>query len=251
MNSLAFLQIPITVGVRDTDFKSEMKISSILRHFQEAASLHVDKLGIGISDMQANNQIAWVLAKIRIEIKRYPKLKEKLTIETWPQLPGTIEYQRDFIVKDENGDTIIKALSSWIIINTDTREIQRSNLVSLSHLAIYTERPLGNLLSRFKPVKVVRECYQRTVRYSDIDLMGHLNNAKYLDFVLDCFSVYDHKKFTIKSIELSFASEALPGETISMRTTKLPSNNENKVYIEGLKSNDQQIAFKSIVTRSE
>ena len=134
MSNTSIYKTAVTVGIRDTDFKGVMRLSSMLRHFQEAANNHVNTLGIGIADMEANNHIAWILARVRIAVTRYPKLNEELTIETWPQLPGAIEFQRDFIIKDASGNSIVEALSSWVIIDTKTKSIQRSTLVSLNHL---------------------------------------------------------------------------------------------------------------------
>lgn len=244
-------QTKIKVGVRDTDFNAKMKLSSILRHFQEAASLHVDNLGIGITDLDNKGHIAWLLAKVKISVMRYPKLKENISIITWPQLPGPIEYQRDFIIKDEKGNIIVKALTSWIVVDTKTREIKRSSLIPLDHLTIHPERPLGKRFYRFKPSYQTKEIYQRTVGYSDIDIMGHLNNAKYLDFVLDCFSIKEHQNMTISEAELHFSKEALPGDKLKMAITDIETGINPEVYVEGIKSSGNEIAFKAKITKQQ
>lgn len=240
--------IKITVGVRDVDFKKEMRISSMLRHFQEAASSHVDTLGIGISEMEANTHIAWVLTKMKIEIIRYPKFKEHLTIETWPQLPNAIEFQRDFIIKDAEGNTIAKALSGWVIIDMETRELRRSNIVTLNHLDIKTDRAIGNTFDRLMPEGEKTLIYNRAIRYSDIDLMGHLNNAKYIDFITDSFTVKEHTNQSIKALQIAFSHEALFGDEIKIVRAAAKNQTSDFIYFEGINETTNQTSFKSLIS---
>ncbi len=58
--------------------------------------------------------------------------------------------------------------------------------------------------------------YDRTVGYSDVDVNEHLNNSRYVDFIMDCFTLEEHKKHSIKSIEVNYSNEALPGDTITL-----------------------------------
>ena len=85
--------------------------------------------------------------------------------------------------------------------------------------------------------------YKRTVRYSDIDINGHLNNVKYLDFIMDSFSLEEHRSLNVKSIEISYSNESLPGDTITIYkdTSRIHSN---IIYMEGINQKDN-LVFKS------
>ena len=86
--------------------------------------------------------------------------------------------------------------------------------------------------------------YRRTVGYSDIDANRHLNNSKYVDFIMDCFSLNDHEKYSITSIEVNYSKEALPGDSITIYKD-MSQSHSNLIYIEGLNEKDNNLTFKT------
>ena len=82
---------------------------------------------------------------------------------------------------------------------------------------------------------------QRTVRYSDIDLNGHLNNTKYIEYILDMKNSSFYKKKEIVSILINYEKELMDGDVVS-----LYSNEENPEYIIG-KVEDKNI-FEVLIT---
>ena len=59
---------------------------------------------------------------------------------------------------------------------------------------------------------------QRHVRYSHLDVNGHLNNVQYLDFVLDSFPADFRKEHDLVQLDMNFLNEALIGDRIEIRT---------------------------------
>ena len=80
--------------------------------------------------------------------------------------------------------------------------------------------------------------------YSDIDVNKHLNNSKYVDFIMDCFSLKDHEKYNIKSIEVNYSKEALPGDSIAIYKD-ISEAYSNLIYIEGVNEKDNKLTFKT------
>ena len=78
-----------------------------------------------------------------------------------------------------------------------------------------------------------------------MDFNGHLNNSKYVDYIMDCFPIEEHWKSDITSIEVHFVNEALPGETVLL--LKQPEQYIDGIYIEGQKENDQTSVFKAFI----
>ncbi len=64
---------------------------------------------------------------------------------------------------------------------------------------------------------------------------------------MDCFSLEAHKKYSIKSIEIDYMHEALPGEIIQLYTDTAGVEN-NRVYIEGINENTGSTTFKAQIT---
>ncbi|MED4474879.1 acyl-ACP thioesterase domain-containing protein [Oceanobacillus caeni] len=120
------------IDLRDVDFKKELKWSALFSYFQEIASLAASDLGLGIDTLQKGNGLAWVLTKIRVDVDRLPSWGEEIIIETWPLEPGKLNFDRDYIVRDQDGKSIIRAISSWVIIDLKERKLKRSKSIPFS-----------------------------------------------------------------------------------------------------------------------
>lgn len=231
------------VDVRDIDFTGRMKLSSMFLYFQDIAGEHAENLGMGRAMMETNGAL-WVLARARVDIIRYPLWKEEITIETWPQEPNRLEFMRDFFIKDSKGEILVKAVSTWVIIDEKTRKIRKTESIFHGYPPTIKERALDCKLGRLKPNGKMDKVYTREVRYSDIDLNEHLNNAKYIDFIMDAFTIMEHKKYFVKSIEIDYSNEALPGDTISLYRD-MSLIDEDIIYMEGINEVNGVLNFKA------
>ncbi|MGY0693882.1 acyl-[acyl-carrier-protein] thioesterase [Virgibacillus sp. FSP13] len=234
------------IDLRDVDFTKRLKLSTLFSYFQDIASLASEDLGFGIDRLEKEFGVAWVLTRIRVTIIRNPIWDEEITIETWPLEPGKVEFDRDYLVKDVNGNVIIRAVSKWIIMDMHERKIKRSKTIGIRYPDNKTERALEGKLEKLKEFGKLEEAYNKVIGYSDIDFNGHLNNSKYVDYIMDCFPVDDHKSHTIHTIDLSFNQEAMPGDSITLYKD-ISKIDENLIYIEGVNLRDDSVAFKSLV----
>ncbi|HHV60128.1 MAG TPA: acyl-ACP thioesterase [Clostridiaceae bacterium] len=239
------------ISFSDVDFSRRLKLSALFEYFQDIASLAADSLGVGIELLEKKYGVAWVLMRIYVEIIRTPAWEEEITIETWPQPPERLEFQRDFIVRDSNGNIIIKAISTWIILDTNSRKIKRADFIAEDYPAIVhesgkSERAMDCGLPKLKAPEQPEVAYRKTVGYSDIDSNEHLNNSRYVDFIMDCFDLASHKKYEVKSIDVNYINEALPGDTIIL-LKDVSKAESGLVHIEGIKENDGKVVFRSQV----
>src|SRR5699024_994828 len=154
-----------------------------------------------------NDGIAWILMKIKVEVNRMPEQGEKIIIETWPQPPGRIAIERDFIVKDRKGHVFIRAVSSWILMDLNERKIKRTSAVDLSYPFVNTERALEHTFKKLKSSSGFMPVYEKTVDGSDIDFNGHLNNSEYIRYIMNCFSREEHKEYQIETLEINYIEE--------------------------------------------
>jgi acyl-ACP thioesterase len=171
---------------------------------QLTAAKHSELGGISFSDMQEYHQ-AWVLSKIRIEIKRLPKWKDKVTIKTWINSLENSRSNRclEVYIGDEK---IVGCETFWAVINTKTR---KPEALALPHehfekFSIYaTEK-------RFSKIDIQNdfvEISNHTVKLSDLDIVNHANNVKYLEWCLDEISPKTIISQKIKAFEMNFMKE--------------------------------------------
>lgn len=233
-----------TIGYSDVDFTKSLKYSTLFGYFQDTASEAADKLGAGVDTLAERYSVAWVLARIRVEIDREPKWNENITVETWPHLPGKLEFERDYKVRDEHGDVIIKAVSNWVLFDIHTRELRRSDFIEINHPAYIKEHALDCRLGKLRPFGEVEAVYKKLIGYSDVDFYGHINNSRYIDYIMDCFPVESHKKYRLKAIEVNYIKEAFPGDTMVLYRD-ISEAASDMVYIEGVNESDGKPSFKA------
>jgi acyl-ACP thioesterase len=234
----------VTLG--DADYRREMRLSALLRLFQDAAGHHADRLGAGFEDLLSMG-ITWVLVRIRVEVERMPRLGEKITVETWPREPGSLEFFRDFLVLDAQGNELVRGLSVWTLLDVQERKIRRSSVLADRFPAPCGRMALDVRLTRQKELTHPREAYSRVVGYSDLDLNGHLNNTRYMDLMMDCFSLEEHRLYGVRSVEMAFTSEVLPGETLEM-SADVSRAGQGTVRLEGRRREAGKTAFRAEVT---
>ena len=238
------------IDLRDVDFTKKLKLSTLFSFFQDIASLAAEHLGFGIATLEGKHGVAWVLTRIRVDILRHPLLDENIVIETWPYEPGKVEFDRDYLVKDANGEVIIRAASKWVIMDIQERKIKRSEVIGIRFPETRMERVIEGKLPKLKDFGKLEAVYNKVIGYSDIDFYGHLNNSKYVDYIMDCFQVKDHKNNTIHTIDINFNHEALPGDSITLYRD-ISRLNEDLIYIEGVNQTNNNVVFKSLFTIKE
>ena len=174
-----------TIPCYDTDASWRLKPTSFMNLAQEAAGLHAVHLGFGYDDLIVNNT-AWILSRVHIEFLDTPKWRENITLITWHKGLNRLFYLRDFVLTDGNGKERVKATTSWLVLNLETRRLVRDpqlmeeGTVNLEN-AIETPADKVQLPKDVEPVLA----FEHVVGYSDVDMNGHANNAMYMQWAMD------------------------------------------------------------------
>ena len=218
----------------DVDIEQRQKPSSMFGMFQDIAALHAANLGASVAGLREEYGVAWILMRIRLEIDRFPVLSQDVTVETWPQEPRAL-YERDYAIKGSAGEILIRAASTWVIMDIKTREIKRDRYFDYFGIEIKKDRALGRGVDRLKPEAGADIVYEKEIRFSDVDYNGHVNNAKYADFVLDSFSFEEHRDRRLKSIEIHYINESGPGDILQIRRKALDKGTD---YLDGIRKGD-------------
>ncbi|RUT72985.1 acyl-[acyl-carrier-protein] thioesterase [Ancylomarina longa] len=191
----------------DADFNGNAKLTSICNYLQEIAGKHVDLIHQGLNDLQVKN-MAWVLSRLKVHIYEYPKWKDKITIQTWPTGTNGLFGNRDFKIKNESGKTIAIATSAWIIIQMDNKRPVRPNHFA-DKMTVYNETLVfSNPLQKLKIENNFEFNEKIKIHYSDIDINQHVNNVKYIKWVMDACPIKKLNKDQISELQINFLHES-------------------------------------------
>jgi acyl-ACP thioesterase len=238
------------IELSDVDFMKTLKLSKLFNYFQDIASDDVESQGAGIDILEEKYGAAWVLIRIRVDIFRMPAWNEDILLETWYEEPRKLDIERNFTVRDFSGNIIAEAVSTWVIIDIKTREIKKIELIGLNKTSCINEKAIDCKFEKLKNFGQLTAVYEKTIGYSDIDFNGHINNSRYVDYIMDCFNVESHMKYDVKTIEINYVNEALPGEIIAFNRD-ISALNSNLLYIEGFNEENNKTIFKSQVEIKE
>ncbi|NOZ46230.1 MAG: hypothetical protein GXO79_05545 [Chlorobi bacterium] len=232
------------VRAHQVDLRNRLKLSSFFNFAQHAASVHADSLGLGYKYLMSK-RLFWVLSWIKFEIISYPGMDDKIHIETWPKSKYRLFSLRDFFFYNEEKQVIAKASTAWLMVNaktkraTDTSEIIDNKKYNKNKVA------LNDLPEKIPDLKNAKKVNSFIVQYSDIDILQHMNNARYVDHLLDSYNYDYHKSHRAKSIILSYLHEAKANDIIDINSDMESTN--TKHFFEAVNKANKQPVFKAIV----
>ena len=202
------------------DFTGHLTLSVLGNEMLNCADAHSESRGFGIAELNENHY-TWVLSRLAIEMKRMPRQYERYKIITWVENVYRLFTDRNFEVVAESGEVLGYARSIWAMINVETRK--PADLLTLHEGKIndyISDRPCP--ISRPSRVKVSAPEPVRSLemRYSDIDINGHVNSVKYIEHILDLFPVDMFQGKHLKRFEIAYIMESYFGDTLSFFSEK-------------------------------
>lgn len=225
------------VNVNTVGFDEKMSIADAMSMFQFAVSVHTDAMGVGYYDVLNGHRAKWVIAKARFEINRFPRNGETVNVITWPLKPGIMRFGRCFEIKDKDNISCINAYTDWCIIDKNNSEVLKTSTLGKLFPEYRTERTVGKYSNFSLKLTEKDFCFKRTMRLSDLDLNGHVNNISYIRMALDCFSSEEMKNTSVKSFEMCYRRQCFEGETLSLYR----GTDGDGYYIEALTENNETV----------
>ena len=203
----------------EVDVMQRMRPVAFMEIAQEIAYLAASAMGFGYNDLIGSRQ-AWVLSRMTFRILEAPKWRDEVTVTTWHKGTAGPFSLRDFIVSDAAGKSRILGTSSWVILNVDTRELVRNEkmAVPVTPERICSDHAIEELAER---VIMPRDCTpelvgEHTVRYSDVDFLGHTNNVRYVVWAMDCLDFDELRERPVREVSVNYSHEVRAGERVQI-----------------------------------
>ena len=173
----------------------------------------------------------------------YPSWNEKIEVKTWHRGAEGLVALRDFEILDARGKRLGAVSSHWFLLDPETRkavepEINDNATSSVWPVAVMKEQPSRIFIPNDLPL--IRSV---TAGYTDLDMYLHVNNARYIEWVLNLFPEDMHHKFSISSFLIEFLSEVKYAEEIRL----FASVNPEESLVKGIRSGDGKTIFKARV----
>ena len=215
-------QLTFEIPPQFVDFQRRIKLSSLTDLILTASGYNADENGFGLRHLKKLNA-TWVLSRLALEMDYFPKQYEKITVETWVQEVHTANTIRNYRIYNEKGEVIGNSTSVWVMINVETR--RPMDLRLLEGISVFATNESCGIDRPHKLNAVESETIDSfSVKYSDIDINQHVNTVRYMDWMVNTFTLDEHKAHTIRRVDVNFMNEVVYGDVISVHKEKEAEN---------------------------
>lgn len=210
---------------------------AMLNYLEECAVAHSESIGYGIDKLKEQG-IGWILKRWSVHIIKYPARNEKVIVETWPSKFERFYAHREYMIKDQSGEIIGRVSSLWILVSIEKKRPQR------------IPKQLGEAYG-LDPIKAVEESFSELfwvgepelvkefqVRRSDIDTNNHVNNTKYVEWILECVPPEIYEDYNLSDLEVEYKKEIDYGFSITSNCRRLVEDGGNCQCIHSIVNRD-------------
>jgi medium-chain acyl-[acyl-carrier-protein] hydrolase len=199
----------------------EVSIQNLFWYMQEIAWEHARVLGFGFEHLR-EDQLFWVLSRLLVKIERRPRWTEEFTLETWSRGTDGFFAYRDYRFLDSDGSEIIKATSSWLVLDLNTRRIQRLN--HHKNFPAYQESVFGHNAGKIESPDPQDNIKFYPVLFNEIDINQHFNTGRYLERINNNYSLDFQSNHKLTGLEVNFMREGLPDDSLAVNRQEINSN---------------------------
>ena len=193
----------------------EMPVGLLVERLIEIATLHANSWGVGYARLVQDNQ-GWVLTRVTLEMERYPRMNERYSLTTWIEGYNRHFSQRNMAITGEDGQVLGYARTMWMVIDFNTRSsVDISKLSYISANALPQKPCPIEPQGRFMAVEPTRSACH-TFTYTDCDFNRHVNTVRYVELLLNQFTMEHHDSHFVRRLELAFARETHYGDSAQL-----------------------------------
>ncbi|MDY6800743.1 MAG: thioesterase [Bacteroidota bacterium] len=188
--------------------------TAILTLLEETAADHCYAINHSLYQLAEQN-IGWVLIAGVMQMERYPGYKEKITIRTWLSKYTAIKGLRENIIYDEKHNIIGRAKGLWIFFDIERRRPVQIFDDIMEKWSFCNEQSIDyNISKKMKAVENPDYRLKFTINRYDTDMIKHVNNIRYLQWVVESVPDEIVNNYYLYSIDGRFIAEAHYGQEI-------------------------------------
>jgi medium-chain acyl-[acyl-carrier-protein] hydrolase len=216
VNMASLFQKEFTVASYELDPRGQVRLTTLANYFQEIAYHHAKELNFGYEVMKERRTM-WLLSRMKIRVDRYPEWNDRIMVETWPSGVDKLFAVRDFRVLDDAGGVLGVASTHWLIVDLEThRPVRPREQLERYARITYSEPVFETGLEKIGLPDRLEVLDRHRVLYSDLDIVGHVNNVKYMEWCIDAAMKGQSPHSEICEFEINYMQEAHFGEEITI-----------------------------------
>ena len=201
------------ISSADTDVSRECRLSALFTLLQTVEEQHARLLEMDVDGVKNKYNAHWMALRVRVFLRRPPLLGETLKLSTTIRAPkkNRLHWDCDFYIGEE---WIGEATNQWVLVSRET-----GKTLFLEGIPEFPDAdPPGSktiTLSRIEFPEETELFDNRRIYYSDTDINGHVNNARYADLACDAAQLNLRPKGVfMQEILLCYIGQCFAGEVL-------------------------------------
>ncbi|CAL5186806.1 unnamed protein product [Lathyrus oleraceus] len=193
-------------------------IETVMNHLQETALNHVKTIGLlgdgfGSTPEMCKKNLIWVVTRMQVVVDRYPMWGDVVQVDTWVSASGKNGMRRDWLVRDiKTGEIMTRATSVWVMMNKLTRKLSKIPEEAKEEIEPYFVNSVSVLNEDNRKLTKLDDTaeYIRTglsPRWNDLDVNQHVNNVKYIGWILESAPQPILESHELHSVSLEYRKE--------------------------------------------
>lgn len=221
-------------------------IETLMNHLQETALNHVRSAGLlgdgfGSTPEMCKKNLIWVVSKMQVIVDRYPTWNDVVQVDTWVAASGKNGMRRDWLVRDVNtGHTLTRATSVCVMMNGKTRKLARMPDEVRDEIGPYfVDSPPVVDDDKRKLPKLDENTADHvrsglTPKWSDLDVNQHVNNVKYVGWILESTPQQVLETHKLSAMTLEYRRECGRDSVLQSLTSVLGDGGMGGIVVSGL-----------------
>lgn len=210
--------------------QKELSLSLFAQQLIDVAVQHANSLNIGYARLKSIGAL-WVLSRITVAMHRMPHIEENYTIVTWIESFQRMFSHRNFVIYADNGEQLGFARTLWVAIDEQTRRpADLSGLISDEDILSERDCPIP-VPAKLRDFKEAPDMEHYRFQATDIDFNRHVNSTRYIELILNQWSLEFHDRYKIVYFDINYRNEAHFGERVTICLQRDESS--AKIKIEG------------------
>lgn len=193
-----------------------LRLDAIARYLQDVSSDDTTDAGL-------ENDMAWVVRRMVVDVEAAPRFREPLELSTWCSGTGSRWAERRVSIRGADGGRIESA-SIWVTVDIDSG---RPIPLGQDFWDLYAASAQGRTVrSRLSHDTAIPDDVRRvpwSARFADFDLLGHVNNAVYGAMVEEVLAGRRDLRPPYR-IEIEYRSALEPGASADLLVEDAPES---------------------------
>ncbi|MBY5034966.1 acyl-[acyl-carrier-protein] thioesterase [Streptococcus gallolyticus] len=233
-----------TIPFDIVDVKREVKLPHLILRCLEISGRQSSSLGRSDRYIFETYGLVWVVTDYEFTIHRLPHYGETVTIATEALSHNKFFCYRKFFIYDAEGDLLMDILCYFVLLGLESRKLSPVP----EDLVAPFESEMVKKVQRAPKLPVLEDLASQEyrIRYFDIDMNGHVNNSKYLEWMFDVLD-YDFLLYHVpKRLQLKYIKEVAPGGMIDSQYRLDGLTSQHAIVSEGELRAQAQIEWRKV-----